>query len=181
MSTIKKEDAIFIAIDFQERLLPAMNNCKELEATMVKMAEGMKVLNIPTIVTQQYTKGLGSTTQPIAEALGRFEPIDKTTFSALGQEAFINELKASGKKTTIITGIETHICVQQTAIDLLEKGYNVYVVKDCVASRKDSDNLCSQERMARAGAVITTYESVLYELLGGAKAEGFKAISAIVK
>ena len=172
MSLIKREDALLLAIDFQEKLMPAMANQEELEEAVVKMAKGIRALEIPVLVTQQYTKGLGATIQPIAEALGPFVPIDKTSFSALGEP---------GKKTVILIGIEAHICVQQTALDLIERGYDVYVIQDCIASRKESDNLCSQQRMAGAGAVITTCESVLYELLRGAGADGFKAISALVK
>ncbi|MCQ4636757.1 hydrolase [Anaerovorax odorimutans] len=181
MSLIKREDALLAAIDFQEKLMPAMADPKTLEATAVKLAKGIRALDIPILVTQQYTKGLGATIQPIAEALGDFEPIDKTSFSAMGEPAFAEALDATGKKTVILMGIEAHICVQQTAIDLIDRGYGVYVIQDCIASRKESDNLCGQQRMAAAGAVITTYESVLYELLRGAKADGFKAVSAIVK
>lgn len=181
MNLIKKDDAVLVAIDFQERLMPAMADPKSLEATVIKLAKGIKALDIPVIVTQQYTKGLGETVTPIREALGDYQPIDKTTFSALGQPDFVQVLEASGKKTVILAGIEAHICVQQTAIELIDRGYSVYIIQDCIASRKESDNLCSQQRMAAAGAVITTYESVLYELLRGAKADGFKAVSAIVK
>ena len=181
MSMIKRDDAVLVAIDFQEKLMPAMADPGILESTVVKLAKGVKALDIPVIVTQQYTKGLGETVKPIADALGDYEPIDKMTFSAFGQPDFVQALEASKKKTVILIGIESHICVQQTAIELIDSGYSVFVIQDCIASRKVSDNLCSQQRMAAAGAIITTYESVLYELLRGAKADGFKAISAIVK
>lgn len=181
MSMIQRDDAVLVAVDFQTRLMPVMADPDKLEKTVVKMAEGAKALGIPVIVTQQYTKGLGPTTEAVAEALGDFEPVEKLTFSAMGEAAFVQALKASGKKSVILTGIEAHICVQQTALELLEQGYSVYVIQDCVASRKESDCLCSLQRMAAAGAVVTTYESVLYELLRGARAEGFKAVSAIVK
>ena len=178
---IRRDDAVLVAVDFQTKLMPAMADPQTLEETVVRLAKGAKALKIPVIVTQQYTKGLGPTTAPIAEALGDFEPVEKLTFSAMGEPAFLRALEASGRKSVILIGIEAHICVQQTALELMEKGYSVYVIQDCVASRKESDYLCSQKRMAAAGAVITTYEAVLYELLRGAKAEGFKAVSAIVK
>ncbi|MCB6993343.1 hydrolase [bacterium 210820-DFI.6.37] len=181
MSMIQRDDAVLVAVDFQTKLMPAMADPQTLEETVVRLAKGAKALKIPVIVTQQYTKGLGPTTAPIAEALGDFEPVEKLTFSAMGEPAFLRALEASGRKSVILIGIEAHICVQQTALELMEKGYSVYVIQDCVASRKESDYLCSQKRMAAAGAVITTYEAVLYELLRGAKAEGFKAVSAIVK
>lgn len=181
MNMIQRDDAVLVAVDFQTKLMPAMADPQTLEETVVRLAKGAKALKIPVIVTQQYTKGLGPTTAPIAEALGDFEPVEKLTFSAMGEPAFLRALEASGRKSVILIGIEAHICVQQTALELMEKGYSVYVIQDCVASRKESDYLCSQKRMAAAGAVITTYEAVLYELLRGAKAEGFKAVSAIVK
>ena len=181
MSLIKKEDAVLVAIDLQTKLLPAMADARNLQETVVKLAEGLRILNIPVLVTQQYTKGLGPTVPEVAEALGAFSPIEKITFSAMGEPDFTRALAETGKKTVILIGIETHICVQQTALQLAEAGYKVYVIQDCVASRKEQDNLCSQQRMAADGITVTTYESILYELMGGAKADGFKAISAIVK
>lgn len=181
MNLINKEDAVFVAIDFQERLMPAMFDWENLQQTVVKLTKGIKVLDIPIIVTQQYTKGLGTTVAPIAEALGEFKAIEKNTFSAAAQPDFVQALTQTGKKSIILCGIEAHICVQQTALDLIESGYQIFVAADCIRSRKEMDNSISQNRMTAAGAVITTYESILYELLKGAKAEGFKAISAIVK
>lgn len=181
MSLIKKEDAVLVAIDFQTKLMPAMTDMKNLEETAEKLIKGIRILDIPVLVTQQYTKGLGPTTEKIGNALGEHIPIEKNTFSAMGTPDFVKELEKTGKKSVILIGIEAHICVQQTALQLLEAGYQVYVIQDCIASRKESDSLCSLQRMAVAGAVITTYEAILYELMGGSKAEGFKAISAIVK
>jgi len=182
MAIIEKNDVVFAAIDFQEKLLPAMKDPEALETTVIKLIKGIRSFRtIPVIVTQQYTKGLGPTTAPVAEALGDFEPIDKTSFSALGQPAFTDALEATGRKTVLVCGIECHICVLQTVVELISRGYRVYVAQDCVASRKESDSRCGLERMAAAGAVITTYESILYELLREAKAENFKEISAIVK
>ena len=181
MSLIKKEDAVLAVIDLQTKLLPAMANPEPLQETVVKLIKGIRVLGVPVLVTQQYTKGLGPTVPTVAEVLGSFSPIEKMTFSAMGEPDFARALAETNRKTVILIGIETHICVQQTALQMAEDGYNVYIIRDCVASRKEEDNLCSQQRMAAAGIVVTTYESVLYELMRGAKADGFKAISAIVK
>lgn len=188
---IKREDSIFVGIDYQERIMPAMKNNEELEQTIVKLIKGCRILGVPVIVTQQYTRGLGETIpsvkQALTESLGEtvpeatFEPIEKTSFSACGEPAFMEALENSGKKTVIIGGIETHVCVQQTVIDLLEKGYTVFVVNDCVSSRSNNDKKYSQRRMGDSGAIGTTYESVLFELLGGAKDPAFKQISALVK
>ncbi|MDO4546306.1 MAG: hydrolase [Bacillota bacterium] len=181
MSLLTKENTAFVVIDFQEKLMPAMSYKEELEEKMVRLAKGMKVLGIPTIVTQQYTRGIGETIPSIAEALGDFTPIDKTTFSCLANQEFKKQLEETGKKNIVVCGIEAHICVQQTALQLLEEGYTVYIAVDCISSRNQDDMLWSVTRMGEAGAVITTYEAILYELLRDSKAEEFKAISAIVK
>lgn len=181
MSLIKKEEAVLVAIDFQTKLMPAMADADALEETAVKLIKGIRILDIPVLVTQQYTKGLGPTTEKIGDALGDYKPIEKITFGAMGTPDFVDALEKTGKKSVILIGIEAHICVQQTALQLLDAGYQTYVIQDCIASRKDTDRMCSQQRMAAAGAIITSYEAILYELMRGAKAEGFKAISAIVK
>ena len=181
MSLITKEDTLLIVIDFQEKLMPAMHDKEELEDRTVRLIKGTEALGIPKIVTQQYTRGIGNTIPSISEALGEFTPIDKTSFSCLGNEDFAEQLREYGRKNIVICGIEAHICVLQTALQLMEEGYRVYVAADCISSRNINDKLWGAERMERAGAVITTYEAVLYEILGDAKAEGFKAVSAIVK
>lgn len=186
-----KEEAIFVGIDFQERLMPAMKNKEELEETAVKLVKGCRILGVPILMTQQYTKGLGPTTADITKALTcelgedlpetTFSPVEKTSFSAMGEPAFVEALEKSGRKMVIIAGIEAHVCVQQTVIDLLEKGYHVFVANDCISSRSNTDKKYSQRRMGDAGAVGTTYESILFELCGGAREPGFKQISALVK
>ena len=175
------ENTAFVAIDFQEKLMPVMSETQQLESQSVKLLKGMAALGIPGIVTQQYTKGIGETVPAIAEALGDFHHVEKYSFSCMANEEFVAELEALGKKDIIVCGIEAHICVQQTVLQLLEAGYNVYVAVDCISSRNIEDKMWSITRMGEAGAVITTYESILYEILRDSKAEGFKAVSAIVK
>ena len=179
--TLNREDSLAVFIDFQEKLMPAMYNKEVLQDKVVRLAKGLKVLGIPHIVTQQYTKGIGETIPEVAEAIGEFEPIDKTTFSCMSHVDFINQLEIAARKNIIVCGIESHICVQQTVEQLLEEGYNVYVPVDCISSRSQNDFLWAAERMEKAGAVMTTYESILYEFLKDSKAEGFREISKIVK
>ena len=181
MSMIVRENAAFVAIDFQEKLMPVMSRTELLEAQTVKLLKGMDALGIPGIVTQQYTKGIGETVPAIAEALGNFEHVEKVTFSCMATEEFVSRLEALGKKDIIVCGIEAHICVQQTVLQLMEAGYNVYLAVDCISSRSEEDKVWAIARMGEAGANITTYESILYEILRGSKADGFKAVSAIVK
>ncbi len=178
---IEKDDAICVLIDMQTKLLPAMSDPKTVEENVLRLVQGMKALGIPTVVTQQYTKGLGPTVPAVAEALGAFEPIDKTSFSCIGEPVFAERLENSTKGTVILAGIEAHICVEQTALDLIREGYRVALVTDCIDSRNPQNKERTILRLAQEGVVITTYESVLYELLGSAKAPEFKAISAIVK
>lgn len=181
MLKIDREDAVLVLIDFQERIMPAMKNRDNLEEKTLKLIKGCGILGVPTLITQQYTKGLGPTIKNLHQALGDFEPIEKTSFSAMGEPAFEEALKNTGRKTVILAGIEAHVCVQQTALDLIEKGYEVYLVVDCVSSRTNNDKKYAQRRVAEAGALGTTCEAVLFELLGGAKEKGFKEISALVK
>ena len=181
MSLMNINDSVLVVIGCQTKLMPAIKDTEVLEQTVVKLSKGIKAMDVPVVVTQQYTKGLGPTTDDICEALGEFEPIEKVTFSAMGTQEFVDAMKALGRNNVIMTGTETHICVQQTTLELLDAGYNVYLVQDCVGSRSENDKNIACQRMAAAGAVVTTYEAVLYELLKGAKAEAFKAVSAIVK
>lgn len=181
MSLLNRDDTLFLAIDFQEKLMPVMSNLPELERTVVKLTSGMKELGIPMIVTQQYTKGLGETVPAVAEIIGEFEPVEKTSFSCLGCPDFVERLEASGKKSIVVCGIEAHICVQQTVLELLERGYNVHLAVDCISSRDEMNKMWAITRMGEAGAKLTTYEAVLYELMRTSKADGFKAISKIVK
>ncbi|WP_324825724.1 isochorismatase family protein [Sinanaerobacter sp. ZZT-01] len=186
---IKKEEALMVAIDFQEKLMPVMNEKEALEAAMVKLVKGCRTMDVPILVTQQYTKGLGETipsinmalTEEIAGKTEAYEPFEKTSFSAMRQADFAAEIKKQDRKTILVTGIESHICVEQTVLDLLDNGYQVFVVGDCISSRKVMDKEYAQLRMIAAGAVFTSMESVLFELCGGAKEAGFKGISAIIK
>lgn len=178
---IPREDAIAVVIDIQERLFPHIYEHDRLAANAVKLIEGLKILGAPLIVTQQYTKGLGATIPQIAQALGEFKPIEKLTFSSYGDPDFVSVLDDSGKNHIILLGIEAHVCVLQTAMDLLNTGYEVILVEDCVSSRKLNDKQVALQRLRDDGAIITTYESVLFELLKVAGTEEFKAISRLVK
>ncbi len=179
--TMNKEDTLAVFIDFQEKLFPVMHHKEDLQDKVCRLAKGLGVLGIPHIVTQQYTKGIGETIPEVAEAIGEFEPIDKTSFSCMRHVDFINQLEIEAKPNIIVCGIEAHICVQQTVEDLLAEGYNVYVPADCISSRSQNDYLWAAERMEKAGAILTTYESILYELLKDSKEEGFREVSKIVK
>ena len=178
---IKRDDAVLVAIDFQEKLLPQIYEKEKLEEAAARLIKGCRVVGVPILVTQQYTRGLGPTSEIVSEALGSFTPIEKTTFSAMKEPAFVKALAGTGRKTVILSGIEAHICVQQTALDLIEAGYIVYGALDCMSSRTIANKEYGQIRMTQSGVIVTGYESVLFDMVVDSKDESFKPISSIVK
>lgn len=178
---ILKENTIGLFIDIQERLFPLIQENDQLEQNLITLSAGLKVFKIPFLVTEQYPKGLGFTILPLKMALGDYSAIEKTAFSCCDEPQFAIALSATGKKNVILCGIETHVCVLQTAIDLLQAGYQPIVIEDCVSSRKISDKHTAIERMRQEGAVISSLESILFELTRYSGTETFKAISKLVK
>jgi nicotinamidase-related amidase len=176
-----KEDTACIVIDIQERLYPFIYENDALTKNLITLIKGLKILKIPLIVTQQYTKGLGDTIVPVKEALDVYEHIEKMSFSCCGDKVFMDSLDKLNKKNVILVGIESHVCVLQTALDLLDKGYTPVLIEDCVSSRKVNDKTIAVERMRSEGAVISTYESILFELAMVSGTDEFKAISKLVK
>lgn len=178
---IKKEDAVLVLIDFQERLVPAMDNKDFLVDKTGRLINGAKAFQLPILVTQQYTKGLGETISRLKEHLTDIEHIEKKTFSAWGEAEFVKALSETGKKTVLLSGIETHICVLQTAMDLIERGYKVFLIEDCTSSRSSRDMKYGIKRMKSMGVNITTLEAALMEMVEGAESPQFKQISRIIK
>lgn len=177
----RRNDTVIVAIDLQERLMPAMYEAERTERQNIKLISGAKIMGIPVLATTQYSKGLGQTVPEVAEALGDSPVFDKTAFSAYRDEAFRKALEAAGRKTVVITGVESHVCVQQTALDLVQAGYDVALAADCVSSRAEENARAAELALAAAGVCMTCAESVLFELLENAKAAEFKQISAIIK
>ena len=178
---IKAENTAAIIVDVQEKLMPAMFNQEEVERNVNRLVAGLKLLEVPMIVTQQYTKGLGETVPAMKEAIGAFEPMEKTVFSAMGCDAFVEWVKAQGKKTILVCGVEAHICVLQSIIDLIGEGYRVFIVADCVGSRVVYNKEYAIQRAVQEGAFVTTCEGALYEMTQGAGTPHFKAISKLTK
>lgn len=177
----RREQAVLIVVDFQERLLPAIKNGDEICATAAKLIRGARILGVPVLATEQYPKGLGPTVPSIAEALCDTQPIPKTSFSVMDDPFFAEVFKELDKSDVIICGVEAHVCVEQTALDLVSEGYNVFIAEDAVGSRSNNDKKYAGRRMVEAGCIGTTYEAILFEMLGGAEADGFKEISKLVK
>jgi len=178
---ILKEQTVGLVIDIQERLFPFIAENEALTKNAGILVRGLQAMNLPILVTEQYTKGLGPTIQPLQELIAGKQILEKAAFSCCDDSAFMRELETLGRKFVVITGIESHVCVLQTAIDLLERNYIPVVVEDCVSSRNLNDKKMAIFRMRREGAVITTYESILFELLRYSGTEEFKAISRLVK
>ena len=170
-----------LVVDIQERLFPHIHENVRLAERCAMLIKGLRILDVPIIVTQQYTKGLGPTIAPIAEALGDFDPYEKMSFSCCGNPDVEAMLLSRHGHQVIVMGIETHVCVLQTVIDIQEQGRTAVVVEDCVSSRSANDKRIAIERMRAAGAIITTAESLLFELMVGSDHESFKQISALVK
>lgn len=178
---ITKEHTVGLVIDIQEKLLPHISGYEALLKNVGILLQGFKALEIPVLVTEQYKKGLGETASPIQEVIGDFNPMEKMTFSCCDDPRFIVKLNNTAKKYVIVCGIESHVCVLQTTVDLLEAGFQPVVVEDCISSRRSSDKLIAVERMRQEGAIITTYESILFELARVSGTDTFKAISKLVK
>ena len=172
---------VLVAIDFQERLFPVMHAKEKLLQNVVKLIKGAGVLEIQVILTEQYPKGLGPTIPEIKALLPDVKPIEKICFSCCDNEAFIKSLDELKRKQVLITGIEAHICVYQTAMALARKGYEVQVVSDCVSSREPENKTVALFKMGAAGIGPTTTEMALFELLKAAGGDKFKQISNIVK
>ncbi len=179
---ILAEETMALVVDFQERLLPVIDQSEELLRRSGILVKGLKALGIPMVVSQQYTKGIGMTVPAIAEAVGEdFAYLDKLAFSCAEDEQLLAKLREIGRKNIILCGIEAHICVLQTAIDLLAMGYQVILVEDCIGSRKENDKAVAIRRAEAEGAVLTTYEAILFELTRVAKTDLFKTISGLIK
>jgi nicotinamidase-related amidase len=178
---IEKDDAVLVVVDIQERLFPHIYEYETLENNCNILISGMKILDVPIIVTEQYSKGLGSTIQSIRTSLGAIEPIEKISFSCCREASFLTALENLEKKIIMICGVESHVCVMQTGLDLNDRGYQTVLIEDCVSSRKPNDKFHAVERMRQAGLIVSTYEAVLFELCQVAGTEQFKAISKIVK
>ncbi len=178
---LNAQETAALFIDFQERLVPAIDDNAAIVDKTVILAKGLQEFGVPIAFSQQYTKGLGETIPAIKEAFTDFTYLEKTSFSCCACDEIADWVKQTGKKNILVCGVEAHICVMQTVLDLLEAGMHVFVVADCVGSRKPYDKEIGLKRMEKEGAYLTTCEGALFELTGGAKSPQFKTISKLVK
>lgn len=175
------DNTVLVIIDVQDRLVRVMPDKERLVQNLQKLIKGVRVFNIPVIMTEQYPTGLGPTLPEITGLLPDVKPIDKFCFSCWVDERFRQELESLKRQQVLIAGIEAHVCVYQTAMDLRGKGYEVQVVVDCISSRDQQNKDVCLTRMINAGIGPTTMEMALFELLKVAQGDKFKQISSIVK
>jgi nicotinamidase-related amidase len=175
------DNSVLLVIDVQEKLFRAIHQKEQLMDNLQRLIKGIKILEIPILLTEQYPQGLGATIPEIAQLLPDIRPLPKICFSCCGDEAFLQAFKKLNRKQVLIAGIESHVCVYQTAADLLTAGYEVYAVSDTISSRNEQNSDIGLKMMTQLGAKITSTEAALFELLKVAKGDKFKAISQIVR
>ena len=180
---LEAERCALIVVDIQEKLLPPIFENSRLLKNSQLLIRLATILKIPALVTTQYAKGLGNTTPEIASLLPDAQPIDKQMFSCFGSDAFCSLLKRlpGNRNTVLLCGMESHICVMQTALGALREGYIVHVASDAVSSRTEWNWKIGLDRMRAAGAVISSTEMILYELLRSSGAPAFKELLPYLK
>jgi nicotinamidase-related amidase len=181
---LDRNAALLLVVDVQEKMMPVMDNRVTLERNVERLIRAVDVLEMPVLVTEQYSRGLGQTDATIRRALeetGGYSPIEKSCFSACGCIPFMEQLKKSNRKQILVAGVETHVCVYQTVVDLLADDYDVYVVGDAVSSRSPVNREIALTRMTSEGAKLTSTEMALFEMLINSGTQEFRDISRLVK
>lgn len=180
MTRVDRDDSALLVVDVQDKLLALIDRTQEVLTNIAFLLDVAKLLGLPVLATEQYPKGLGPTSKAIAERLPQPIP-EKTAFSCCGADGFDEQCARLGRTTLIVTGIESHVCIMQTVLDLLERGHRVVVPVDAIAARTRHDHDWAVHRLDRAGATLTTTEAIAFEWLGSSKAPEFKAVSAMVQ
>jgi len=178
---LDRHTAGLAVVDIQERLLPVIAGKEAMLQNILRLIKGAAILQLPVLITEQYPKGLGKTVQDIADTLVPFAPFEKLTFSACGSDQFLSSLKSQNRNQIVLCGIEAHVCVLQTCLDLIAEGFRVFVAADAIASRAPENRLSALDRMRSAGAVIISTEMALFEMLERAGTPEFKQIRDLVK
>lgn len=178
---IKAENCCALVVDIQQKLLPHMHQHQQLLNNALLLIEGLQLLEVPIILNEQYPKGLGASAPPISALLNNTTPYEKVSFSCCGNAPTKQKIDSLGKTHAIVFGIESHVCVMQTCLELLGMAITPIVVSDCMSSRKEHDHQTALLRLVEQGAIPATYESLLFELCQSAKHPQFKQISNLVK
>jgi len=179
ITRLNADSILFVFIDLQDKLLRLISNSESLVQRNIMLLEAAVLMEVPYLVTTQYKKGLGGIAKPLADKIGPV--MDKTCFSCAAEPSFRSEMEQYDKRSVVLSGVETHICVMQTALDLLSEGYQVAIVSDAVGARGKENHLRGLERMEKSGALIVTSEMLIYELLGRSDTENFKKLLPLIK
>ena len=174
---LDREHAALVVVDVQEAFRPAVLDFERVAGNTAVLVEGARILGLPVVATEQYPKGLGRTVPEVAALLDGVEPLEKVCFSATDADGF----DLDGRDQVLVCGIEAHVCVSQTAHGLLDRGHEVHVVRDAVTSRSEENRELGLHKMETSGAIVTSVETALFELLGAAGSEEFKKVQALVK
>ncbi|MEA3343118.1 MAG: hydrolase [archaeon] len=180
LGIIKKENTAFVLVDIQERFIPVIDNIEQVISNANTLVDVSKILNIHLIVTEQYPKGLGKTSDKISLP-DNIKTIEKLSFSCFGSEEFVQEIKELKINTIILFGIEAHVCILKTALEAIKNGMAVHVVADAVSSRTSENKNIALERMKQSNVFIVSTEMIIFQLLGKAGTEEFKSISKLIK
>ena len=178
---LSSSQTAMLLVDVQERLFGYIEGNDMIEKYLLTLIQGLQSLNIPIICNQQYTKGLGETIDSVRSLLGEIKVYEKRTFSCCQNADVMEALKALHVKCVIVAGVESHVCVMQSVLELLEAGFEVMVCTDAIGSRKLKDHEIALARMQQEGAYVGTVESLLFELIQSATHPQFKVISSLVK
>jgi nicotinamidase-related amidase len=170
-----------LVVDIQEKIAAVMLHRQQVIDNAQKMIRACQLLKVPIFITEQYPQGLGTTESDLIEALGGVTPLTKLTFSCCGIEGLAGQLRARNVVQIVLVGIEAHVCVLQTALDLLSLGFQVHVLKDCISSRKEIDFETALQRMQTAGVIVSTVEAALFELLERAGTPEFREVTRLIK
>ena len=178
------DNSLLLIVDIQDRLTSVMpeGNAEDMLENSVRLIDAANLLNVPVIVTEQYPKGLGATVESIRVKLNESTPhFEKTGFSCLAADNFQDALEKTARKQIIIVGQETHVCILQTTLELMQQGYQVHIVEDAVCSRKAENKFYALQRLQAQGATISNFESVLFEWLKNSQHKHFSTITALLR
>ncbi len=178
---LRRDQAVLVLVDVQERLHVEMSRRDAVALNLVKLAEAARLLKVPVVVTEHAAKAFGPTIEPVRAALGGVVPLHKMVFSCFGSEEFRAMLASLGRKQVVVAGYETHVCVCQTALDAKDAGYQVHLVRDASSSRMDGDYTVGLDKMAAAGVLPASTETVIFELLEKAGTDEFRALLPVIK
>lgn len=178
---LSRDQAVLLIIDVQESFRKPIQDFANITRNISILVEASKILKVPVVVTEQYPQGLGNIVAEIAACLGDHKLFEKSCFSCCGSDEFVNGLNDMGRKQILISGIEAHVCVSQTVHDLLHLGYQPHLITDAIASRNPRNKEVGIEKMVASGAVPSTVETALFEMLVESNTETFKAVQRLVK